>query len=157
VSAPPARPKSTIKIPKLDSLMNAEPSKESAPVAAAVVLNEPFTPEQLKAAWMTFAEKRKLYQAEYHLLTQEYEVRDNQVIVQLYSPLQETMLNTMKSDIATFLRDTLRNSSIQVVGQLLESSERKVIYTNREKFDHLAEKNPALRELRDRLGLDTDF
>lgn len=120
-------------------------------------MEEPFTPEQLRATWLEFAEKRKIYQAEYQLLTQEYDVRGNQVVVNLHNPVQETMLNTLKSDIATFLRDKLRNTTIQVVGVLQEGTERKLVYTNREKFDHLVEKNPVLRELKDRLGLDTDF
>jgi DNA polymerase-3 subunit gamma/tau len=31
------------------------------------------------------------------------------------------------------------------------------MYTPREKFEYLMEKNPALKELKDRLGLDTDY
>jgi len=38
-----------------------------------------------------------------------------------------------------------------------EFETKKIAYTNKEKFDHLAEKNPALRELKERLGLDADF
>jgi DNA polymerase-3 subunit gamma/tau len=31
------------------------------------------------------------------------------------------------------------------------------MYTSRDKFEYLLEKNPALREMKDRLGLDPDF
>jgi hypothetical protein len=75
----------------------------------------------------------------------------------LLSPVHETMLNNIKVEMTAFLRDKLKNSSIQVTGELIGSEDRKVIYTNREKFDYLAEKNPVLKELKDRLGLDTDF
>lgn len=81
----------------------------------------------------------------------------NTIVVDLLSPVHETMLNTIKSDLTAFLREQVRNTSIQVTGRLLEGHEHKIIYTNREKFDFLAEKNPILKELRDRLGLDTDF
>ena len=43
------------------------------------------------------------------------------------------------------------------MGVLELTSSKKVIYTNKEKFDHLAEKNPTLNDLKERLGLDTDF
>jgi DNA polymerase-3 subunit gamma/tau len=32
-----------------------------------------------------------------------------------------------------------------------------MLYTSREKFDYLVEKNPVLKELKEKLGLDTDF
>jgi len=38
-----------------------------------------------------------------------------------------------------------------------ESDKKKIAYTNKEKFDLLAEKNPLLKELKERLGLDPDF
>ena len=60
--------------------------------------------------------------------------------------------------MGSFLREKLKNNSITLVGVTIEQGDhRKVIYTPREKFDYLLEKNPLLRELKDRLGLDTDF
>jgi hypothetical protein len=91
------------------------------------------------------------------LLSQPYEIRGNQIIVTLLSPVHDTMLNHIKSDLSAYLRERLRNNTIQIMGELQSSDEKKVIYTNREKFDYLAEKNPLLKELKDRLGLDTDF
>ena len=80
------------------------------------------------------------------------------IVVDLLSPVHETMLNNIKIELTTFLREQVRNSSIQVTGKLREEGqEQRIIYTNREKFDFLAEKNPLLKELKDRLGLDTDF
>lgn len=117
----------------------------------------PFSPEQLRDVWNAYAETRKIYQAEYQLLNQEYELTDNHITIPLHNPVQETILTNIRSDLTTFLRDRLRNQSIQVTGELREAEQRKVIYTNREKFDYLVAKNPMLRELKDRLGLDTDF
>ena len=34
---------------------------------------------------------------------------------------------------------------------------KKLLYTNKEKFEHLAEKNSAVRQLQEKLGLDPDF
>jgi DNA polymerase-3 subunit gamma/tau len=79
------------------------------------------------------------------------------VIVHLHNHFQETLINTIKVDILTFLREKLANNRIQLTGEHTAVDDKKVIYTNREKFDHLVEKNPKLKDLKERLGLDTDF
>jgi DNA polymerase-3 subunit gamma/tau len=91
------------------------------------------------------------------MLSQPYILRDKQIIVTLLSPVHDTMLNNIKSELTAFLRERLKNNFIQVSGELTSTDDKKVIYTNREKFDYLADKNPILKELKDRLGLDTDF
>ncbi len=122
-----------------------------------IVSEEAFTIQELQSAWMTFADQRKKFQAEYQLLSQSYELQDHMIIVQLLSPVHETMLNNIKVELTAFLREKLRNNFIQITGHLQTGEEKKVMYTNREKFDFLADKNPILKELKDRLGLDTDF
>ena len=111
----------------------------------------------MRAVWKEFAETRKVYQAEYYLLSQEIEIRGKQVVVHLHNHFQETLIDTIKVDILTFLREKLSNNSIQLLGEIKAADEKKMIYTNKEKFDHLAEKNPKLKELKERFGLDTEF
>ena len=126
--------------------------------AAEKIQSEPFTEQQLRDAWMEFAEQRRKYQAEFQMLSQPYELRDGKlIVVTLLSPVHESMLDSIKLELGGFLRDKLKNSTIQISGQLTTSDDKKVIYTNRDKFDFLAEKNPILKEMKDRLGLDTDF
>lgn len=150
--------KSTLQIPKLDSLKSSlKTETQQTTQKVEEKEDKPFTHEQVRAVWKEFAETRKVYQAEYHLLSQEIEIRDNQVIVHLHNHFQETLINTIKVDILTFLREKLNNNRIQLMGEHRAVDEKKVIYTNREKFEHLAEKNPKLKELKERLGLDTDF
>ena len=55
-----------------------------------------------------------------------------------------------------FLKDQL-NAPVVVEGELQQQQTKRIIYTNKEKFDHLVEKYPYLLELKDRLGLDTDY
>jgi DNA polymerase-3 subunit gamma/tau len=78
--------------------------------------------------------------------------------MQLLHPVQETMINNMKSEIVTFIREKLKNNSVILTAELMKPDEtKKMIYTNREKLEHLMEKNPLLKEMKDRLSLDTDF
>lgn len=108
-------------------------------------------------AWEEFAESRKIYQAEYHLLTQPFDLNQHDIIIHLHNPIEETLLNNFKSDLTTFIRTKLKNNLISITGELKLEDTKKPIYTNREKFDYMVEKNPALKDLKDRLGLDTDF
>lgn len=151
-----SRVKST---PQLASLLKGGENKsDSRPTAAQEVsLAEPFSETELREAWNSFAEQRKKFQAEYQLLSQPYQLEGNTIMVELLSPVHETMLGNIRSELTAFIREKLKNNSLHVAGRLLTGEEKKVIYTNREKFEYLVEKNPMLRELKDRLGLDTDF
>ena len=151
--------RSTPRTPQLADLLKSESKTETRNTSAVTdtILAEPFTEARLREVWNSFAEQRKKFQAEYQMLSQPYQLQDNVITVELLSPVHETMLNNIKIELTAFLRDHLKNNSIQVAGQLYTGEEKKVIYTNREKFDYLVEKNPLLRELKDRLGLDTDF
>lgn len=119
--------------------------------------NRPFSLEDLQNVWQEFAEQKKMYAAEFQLLNQPFDLRGKDVVLHLHNPVQETILNTLRSDLLNFLRTRLRNSSIALAGELKEQEATKVMYTPREKFEYLQEKNPLLKELKDRLGLDTDF
>ena len=144
---------------KLNDLLKVKTSVDQVTqvLEAGSEANELFTAEQLHLVWKDFAESRKKFQAEYHLLTQPFEIRGSHIIIRLLSMVQETMLNNFKSDLIAFLREKLRNNSILVMGELVETEEKKMLYTPRDKFEYLVEKNPALKQLRDRLGLDPDF
>ena len=91
------------------------------------------------------------------MLRRDFTVQDNLVTIPLTNSIEEPLLQNIRAQLNTYLRDKLHNHLISVVGVLLEAGSKKMAYTNKEKFDHLAEKNPALRELKERLGLDTDF
>ena len=151
--------KSTPRTPQLASLLKGESKAETKNSGGTweTSFAEPVTETRLREVWNTFAEQRKRFQAEYQLLSQPYRLEGGVITVDLLSPVHETMLDNIKNELIAFLREQLRNNTIQVTGEMQRNEEKKIIYTNREKFDYLVEKNPMLRELKDRLGLDTDF
>lgn len=91
------------------------------------------------------------------MLSQPYEVRGSHIIMHLLSTVQETLLSNFKSDLIAYLRTNLKNNTILVAGELKESEEKQMLYTPRDKFEYLLEKNPLLKAMRERLGLDPDF
>ncbi len=143
---------------RITDLLKAEPKKSKEQIAeVAAEDNQPFTKEALHQVWLEFAEQRKMYQAEYQLLAQPFTLNESTVEVNLLSMVQETMLNNIKSELTTLLRERLKNNTILVKGVMSEVDDTKIIYTSRDKFTYLLTKNPVLQELKDRLGLDTDF
>ncbi len=116
-----------------------------------------FTDDQLIEAWKAFAETRKVQQGDYQLLNQRFDRQQNKIVMTLTNPIQETMLNEFRTELNAFLRERLQNNSVLVVGELRETEDKKMIYTPRDKFDYLITKNPFIKELKDKLGLDPDF
>ena len=107
-------------------------------------------------AWQEYAGVRKTQVAEYSLLQRNFEFDGHIIKLQLTNPVELTLLDSIKLDLLTFLKEKLQ-CEVMLEGVLLKTETKKMIYTNKEKFDHLAEKHPALLELKDRLGLDTDY
>jgi len=64
----------------------------------------------------------------------------------------------MRIELGSFLREKLGNNLITVSSEMkMVEDDKKKLYTNRDKLDFLMTKNPILKEMKDRLGLDTDF
>ncbi len=95
--------------------------------------------------------------AEYHLLTREFTLKNNVITLQLTNPIEEPMLQGMKPDLVTYLREKINNSTLLVEGEMQTNNTKRKAYTNKEKFEYLVEKNPLLKELQEKLGLDPDY
>lgn len=108
--------------------------------------------------WKEYADQRKSQVAEYHLLMQPFTLSgDNMITLSLTNPVEEPLLQSMKIDLLTYLRERLNNSQIQLQGILQQYEVKKRAYTNKEKFEYLAEKNQFLKLLQEKFGLDPDF
>ncbi len=122
--------------------------------------NDPVTVEQLKAEWNKFAErlKKEGRDREYNTLNQQVEYHENLTInLTLPNSFQALTIEGLQQELLTTLRTNLNNKDIQLITEVEKVENKKMIYTNSEKFEYLAEKYPNLRELRKRLDLDTDF
>ena len=91
------------------------------------------------------------------LLNHEYLSNEGLISIQIHNPILEIIFDKIKVELIAHLRKTLKNNSIRIELEKLESESKKMIYTNKEKFDHLAEQYPTIKLLQEKLGLDTDF
>ncbi len=149
---------------KLRSTVDIETSVFNPKTDVQSVDNEPalpnysdvFTYEAAQQALFAFANESDLETLRV-MLKREFILEGTTFKLQLDNQIQMDTLTQMKQDLATFLRQRLRNASIQIVAEIVETTTERRPYTAQEKFEYLANKNPALLELRDKLGLELVF
>ncbi|NEV93528.1 DNA polymerase III subunit gamma/tau [Psychroflexus sp. YR1-1] len=78
------------------------------------------------------------------------------VVIKLELPNDSMRLNLLQDqgELMTYLKDRLQNTSISLDISVNHKSEKKYVYTPREKFEKLREKNPNLELLRTTFDLD---
>ncbi len=91
------------------------------------------------------------------LLKEPYELQDNKVALKLANEVLHITFNEIKAELQQYLRQKLKNGTIVLEATVTEIEDEQMIYTNREKFDYLKKKYPALQKLQDELGLDPDY
>ena len=113
----------------------------------------------LNILWSEFSEKLKNEGKTSQFIILDRPITLNEHLITLYldNLIQIDQLNVFKSELLEFLRKKLKNGNISLETLLVEESQIKKIYTSREKFQYLANKYPLLEDLKNRLGLETDF
>ncbi len=117
-------------------------------------------PEELRHAWFAFA-KRKQGEgkmSEFMILNRNYELQNGiEIHLKVDNPVQVEQFNDVKAELLGELRRKLQNNKLSVVVEFAEVSEGKRLYTSIDKYNYLSQQFPLLSELKQRLGLDTDF
>jgi len=130
---------------------------EEAEITYSVSETKSFTQEQLNKAWEKFALNYKSSEPRmYSALTAQFPVLRDKFKIEftLSNSLQEEELLKHRPSLLNFLRNQLSNNNIEVVTKTTETPEGKRLYTDQEKFDYLAEKNPSLIKFKQQFGLD---
>lgn len=151
------RPKTTLNLGSiLKPQVKTEEVKEEYK-APAPKQDDPIVESKVRQVWKEYAEQRKDQVAEYHILNQTFTLKNNLITILLNNPIEEPLLQGMKADLVGYLREKLNNGTLQVEGEMQLNNTKRKAYTNKEKFDYLVEKNPAIKELQEKLGLDPDY
>ena len=122
--------------------------------------NDNVSVDQLKKAWDDFVQKLKHEDRdrEYNTLNQHVSFHEDlSMNLLLPNSFQLKTIEDVQQELLTTLRTKLNNKDIRLVTEIEKAEHKKMIYTNSEKFEFLAEKYPNLRDLKQRLDLDTDF
>ncbi|WP_338872295.1 DNA polymerase III subunit gamma/tau [Spirosoma sp. SC4-14] len=161
---PPTRPANSRLRPTVPLVSSAAQAAvattEEVVVAAPVRVDKPFSFDDLQDAWSTFARLRKQQNditSEQVVLNRELTLNGTTVHLTLDNTLQVDFLTELKPDLLGYLRKELQNSQIQIEHKVVIQEVKKMIYSSLDKFNYMAEKNPALHELRRVLNLEVDY
>lgn len=133
---------------------------EATLVSQEVVADIELSQQRVEEAMKTFAEakaKEGLKQL-YATLTSSKIILEHQtVVIMLSNEVQRTMLTDIKQDMLDELRRLLTNKQTQLEIKVSEMQGEVKAYKPHDKFKVLAEKNPALNELKKRFDLDIEY
>ncbi len=162
--APPQRPatsrlRSTVPLTAGPALTSTDTVVDVAPIAPARP-DKSFTFEELQDIWHSFSKIRQQQNdsaTEQLVLNRELTLNGTVIHLTLDNTLQIGYLTDVKPDLMAYLRTELQNSQIQLEHKVTLQEVKKMIYSSQDKFNFLAEKNPALHELRKVLNLEVDY
>jgi DNA polymerase-3 subunit gamma/tau len=126
------------------------------------VQNESFTFEELHFIWTQIAQvfKQANFINKYVMMNREISLVDSNVHIKVEGEVQIQQFNdSLKLELITQLREKLKNDSIDISLDLIEGevSDKKMIYTQSDKYEFLSQKHPILIEMKQRMGLDHEF
>lgn len=119
-------------------------------------LKERFSEEQLIKAWNSYTveiqEEHHLKNSMLNCLPKLISKTEFEVVVN--NPMQEHKLLEERINILNALRVKLKNTEIEMHVRISENNEKKLAFTPHERFNIMAEENPALMRLKNDFGLE---
>ena len=145
---------------KVVSTSQAEHAAEV--LAQGKIQNEPFTFEELHFVWTQIAQgfKQGNFINKYVMMNREISLIDSIIHIKVEGEVQMQQFNdSLKLELLGTLREKLKNDTIDISLDLMagEVSDKKMIYTQSDKYDFLSQKHPILVEMKQRMGLDYEF
>lgn len=116
-----------------------------------------FTQEQLVKYWNKFAammEKKGRFNLWSHLTMQEPKAEGALIHLEFPNNTIKTELEQEKHELLHFLREKLNNYTVDLSITVNEEMKQTVPYSEKDKYEYLKEKNPAIEKLRKALDLD---
>lgn len=115
-----------------------------------------FDQNQLKMAWLKFAETRKKQVRLYNFLITNFPIitDNNKLELTLASKLQDESFQKIKHDVMQFVKAELKNYQIVLATRIDETKKSNKPVTDKDKYEYLKNKNENLDKLRQQLDLD---
>lgn len=138
-----------------DKPEEAEEKKEQI----SEILNNTFSEDDLIDKWHQFSNKMENKPRIFNTLTsKDPKLEKNNIISFLIdNNLQEAKINEIKSELLTYLKTELQNSSIDLNLIITDiEAENDKLYTIEDKYNHMLSKNDNLGKLKQEFNLDLD-
>lgn len=122
-----------------------------------VALNEPYTENQILAAWDAYAKHLKKH-GNHNLASiigaDLPQVKENKIHVVMPTETMKLELRRAQNQLMKHIRKTVKNDHVELQIEVNEKAEKKYVFTPRDKYEKLKEKNPLLEKLRKTFDLD---
>lgn len=120
------------------------------------------TLEELQREWSQIADNFKTANLinKYVMMNRPIQVVANSIHISFENEVQMQQFNeNIKLEILTTLRTKLKNHLIDIELDMVEQekNDKKMLYTQSDKYNFLVEKHPVISELKQRFGLDHEF
>ncbi|MGB1636237.1 MAG: DNA polymerase III subunit gamma/tau [Flavobacteriales bacterium] len=121
--------------------------------------SEEVTPEGLERAWAGFVEKLRTDDRIALVATMSLgapELKGSQVVYAVNNPLQREQMDGLRTEVLVHLKTELKNAQLELHLEMKEQAmeEKKAFLSDKDRYDMMVEKNPALDKLRKALDLD---
>lgn len=121
----------------------------------------PVAPELLQQVWKQLADERRAQDkmSDYMVLNRPVSAgADHVITLTVDNPVQVVQFNDFRAEFMAELRRRTGHPGLLVQTEVATAAPTgRKLYTSNDKFAYLAEKYPALQEMKQRLGLDADF
>ncbi len=135
-----------------------EKKKEETPEDLSNKPADEFSAEKFDSVWKNYLKSVENDKNFYATLSKRKpEINDNIIVLTVDNKVQSGLIKERKPEILDFLRDKLNNYRIQIEPKVVESTATDKPYTSQDKYNKMAEKNPALKNLKDQLSLEIDY
>jgi hypothetical protein len=116
---------------------------------------ESFTADQLTSKWNEFLETISDRPSLKSALSKVPEIGDNNLLTLVVgNSVQEESIRQIKPELVTWLRNELKNSTIELTTRFEKQEVGRTIFSDSEKLQMMLQKNPELLELRKKFNLD---
>jgi DNA polymerase-3 subunit gamma/tau len=149
---------------KVIDIKGTDPSPEDVLAALGndTSQNKIFTSEELAAVWKQLADE---FQAanlinKYVMMNRPIELIDHIIHLKVENEVQVQQFNeNIRLEILGKIRERLQNFQIDIALDVIasEKSDKKMLYTQSDKYEFLAQKYPLLSEMKQKLGLDHEY
>ncbi|MCC3158067.1 DNA polymerase III subunit gamma/tau [Hymenobacter sp. 15J16-1T3B] len=161
---PQAKP---LAIPKLNLQALKNQATQRQETQAAVLEEEAAAPvtgtidqQRLQQVWRELAEARKeISMSEFTILNRPVQADAEHVIrLHLENTVQLDQFNAFKPEFIMALRQRTGYKSLTIQTEVTHQEQNAMrLYTSSDRFEYLAQKFPVLLDMKQKLGLDTDF
>jgi len=120
--------------------------------------NRPFTADQLRDAWVGLSETHK-DEPRLKQLIENYVpqlISETMAEIQMPNPWQMDQMRRAMPQLSQQLRAALHNSELRIQLVQQQFTQEQMAFTSEEKYQVMAEQNPALAQLKERLDLQID-